>query len=148
MFILSFGVIPSPCVRAPPPVPVSSPSKMLCARKCKFPILALLMFPCPLFLAPPQTERAEQMARVLPQCLPCVYGEESGRGSAHSEQAALTPTTGCFLQAAPLLQNRASASRSSRQCASIQPHLVCTSTAAGRGEVAFSRRFSGSGTAT
>lgn len=100
------------------------------------------------WLPHPQTKGAEQMARVLPQCLPRAYGEESGRGSAHSEQAALTPTTGCFPKAAPLLPNRASPPRSGGRCASSQPHLVCTSTAAGRGEVAFSRRFSGSGNAT
>lgn len=107
---------------------------------------------CSLSLSPwlphPQTKGAEQMARVLPQCLPSALGEESGRGSEHSEQAALTPTTGCFPEAAPLLPNPASPPRSSGRCASIQPHLVCTSTAAGRGEVAFSGRFSGSGNAT
>lgn len=46
------------------------------------------------------------MARVLPQCLPGAYGEESGRGSARAEQAALTRTTGCFPKAAALLPNR------------------------------------------
>lgn len=150
VFILSFGGIPfSFCVLAPPPcASFQSLREMLCTRKCKFPVLALLMFPFALLLAPPQTKWAEQMARVFPQCLTCVYWEESRRGSAHSEQAALTPTAGCSVQAVPLLQNRASPPRSSRQCASIQPRLVCMSTAAGRGEVAFLRRFSGSGSAT
>lgn len=103
----------------------------------------------PSWLPPsPKQARTEQMARVLPQCLTCVPWEESRRGSAHSEQAALTATTGWFVQAVLLPQNRASPPRSSRHCASIQPRLVCMSTAAGRGEVAFLRRFSGSGNAT
>lgn len=93
-----------PLCSSPSPSASFQPSKMLCIRKCKFPVLALLMFPFALFLAPPQTKWAEQMARVFPQCLTCVYWEESRRGSAHSEQAALTPTTGCSVQAVPLLQ--------------------------------------------
>lgn len=40
---------PSPCANF-------QPSKMLCIRKCKFPVLALLMFPFALFLAPPPNQ--------------------------------------------------------------------------------------------
>lgn len=79
---------------------------------------------------------------------PAFAGRREGEGARILEQAALTPTTGCFVQAVPLLRNQASPPRSSKQCASIRPHLVCMSTAAGRGEVAFLRRFRGSGNAT
>lgn len=138
----------SPCVLAPPPLPVRSPSKMLCARKCKFPVLALFLFPFAPLLAPPQTRLAKQWPRIPPIAWPAFTGRRAGEGARIPEQAALTPTTGCFVQAVPLLQNRASPPWSSRQCASIQPHLVCMSTAAERGEVAFLRRFRGSGKAT
>lgn len=138
-----------PGVLAPPPAPVSSPSKMLCARKYKFSFwIHFCSFLLSSWLPPSQNRRAKQMARVPPQRLTCVCGRRAGEGARILEQVPLTPTTGCFVQAVPLLRNQASPPRSSRQCASIRPHLVCMSTAAGRGEVAFLRRFRGSGNAT
>lgn len=133
---------PSPCASFQPP------KDALC-KKVQVARSGFIDFPsCSPPGSPPKQARAEQMARVLPQCLTRVHWEESRRGSARSERAALAATTGCFAQAVLLLQNRASPPRSSRQCASVQPHLVCMSTAAGRGEVAFLRRFRGSGNAT
>lgn len=137
-----------PNVLAPPPAPVSSPSKMLCARKYKF---SFWLNFCFFFLSswlPLKTREQSKWPGFPPNAWPAFAGRRAGEGARILEQAALTPTTGCFVQAVPLLRNQASPPRSSRQCASIRPHLVCMSTAAGRGEVAFLKRFRGSGNAT
>lgn len=97
VFILSFSLP----VLAPPPVPVSQPLQDALCKKVQ--VSPFWPYRCPpslsSWLPHPQTKGAEQMARALPQRLPRAHREESGRGSAHSEQAAaLTPaTTGCLL---------------------------------------------------
>lgn len=79
---------------------------MLCIRKYKFPVLALLMFPLlSSWLPPNQVSRANGPG-FSPNAWPAFTGRRAG--GAHSRQAALTPTTGCSVRAVPLLQNHAS----------------------------------------
>lgn len=72
-----------PSVPAPPPAPVSSPSKMLCARKYKFFWLHFCSFLLSSWL-PLKTREQSKWPGSPPQRLTCVRWEESGRGSAHS----------------------------------------------------------------
>ena len=65
---------PSPCANF-------QPSKMLCIRKCKFPVLALLMFPFALFLAPPKPSEQSKWPGFSPNAWPAFTGRRAGEGA-------------------------------------------------------------------
>lgn len=73
-----------PGVLAPPPAPVSSPSKMLCARKYKFSFWVHFLFHFTLLLAPPQKQESKANGSGSPPTPDLCLQEESRRGSAHS----------------------------------------------------------------
>jgi hypothetical protein len=137
-----------PGVLAPPPAPVSSPSKMLCAKKYKF---SFWVHFCSFLLSswlPPKTREQSKWPGFPPNAWPVFAEGEQERERAFWSRLLWLRPQAVLCRLSLSFEIKHPPPRSSRQRASIRPHLVCMSTAAGRGEVAFLRRFRGSGNAT
>lgn len=84
---------------SPSPVPISSP-QMLCIRKCKFPVLALLMFPLLSSCKTPPNRVSDKWLEFSPNAWPAFTGRRAGEARIPSRLLWLR-ATGCSVQANP-----------------------------------------------